>query len=151
MSDKYQDYGWMAAQLGLLLIVFILPLRHDFNLPEAAQYGLIAVFAYGLYLLFAGIYRLGRNLTAFPTPKADGSFVVQGVYRVVRHPMYGGLILAHLSFAFIMGSVYHLLLHPFILLFFFRKALKEESYMLDTYPEYAEYMRRTRRFIPFIV
>lgn len=151
MAIKQSDMGWVAAQVALLVLVVLLPLHHDFVLPPPVQYSLLAVFIYGLYLLFAGMFRLGKNLSAFPSPKETGILKTQGVYRFVRHPMYGGIILAHFSFALIMGSLYHLLLHPVILLFFFKKALTEEGYMLDTYPEYAEYLRRTRRFIPFIV
>ena len=44
-----------------------------------------------------GVLALGSNLTAFPKPIEGGTLVTKGMYRLVRHPIYTGLILGTLG------------------------------------------------------
>ena len=51
------------------------------------------IFA-GAVLVVLGIGELqrGQAMTPLPRPRDDGRLVESGVYRLVRHPIYGGLI-----------------------------------------------------------
>ncbi|MCX6364033.1 MAG: isoprenylcysteine carboxylmethyltransferase family protein, partial [Actinobacteria bacterium] len=104
----------------------------------------------GAVLLVGGGAGLGRQLTPFPKPVAEGDLRQRGVYRLVRHPMYGGALLAVLGWA--------LLSSPLALVplgaagaFLEAKRRREEAWLLEQHPDYAEYQRRVRRrFIPFV-
>lgn len=109
-----------------------------------------ALMLSGIALAAAGTFKLGRNLTPFICPKAGSVLLEQGAYRLVRHPIYSGL----LQMAFGWGLWIHgwLTLGYTLLLFviFDLKSGREEEFLRNTFPGYASYSRRVKRLIPFI-
>lgn len=102
----------------------------------------------GLLVALLAARQLGRNLTAVPRPKPEGYLVQEGLYRVVRHPIYFGLLLWALG-----GSLAHLnpwtfLLSGLLFGLLDRKAGLEERFLERLYPEYRDYGRRVRKLIP---
>jgi protein-S-isoprenylcysteine O-methyltransferase Ste14 len=93
---------------------------------------------------------LGRNLSPFPKPIEGGSLVTNGVYGMVRHPIYTGLILGTLGWGLLMSSALGLLLAVVLFLFFDRKSRREEAWLMEAYPGYAEYRARVKKLIPGI-
>lgn len=104
----------------------------------------------GFLLAAAGALKLGRNLTPFICPKTGAVLLEKGAYRIVRHPIYAGI----LQIAFGWGLWVHgwLTLGYALLLFIIldRKLRREEEFLLRTFPEYESYSRRIKRLIPFI-
>jgi protein-S-isoprenylcysteine O-methyltransferase Ste14 len=75
--------------------------------------------------------------------------ITSGVYSVVRHPMYTGLMLERLAWALTLGSLWAAIPAVVAALAFCFRALNEERVLRDGLPGYAEYMRRTPyRLIP---
>lgn len=96
----------------------------------------------GAVLLFTGwgvVYRARR----------EGRFAGEGLYGVIRHPQYTGIMLA------VFGQIVHwptiitLVLFPIIVLVYVRLARKEEKDMFERFgTAYQEYMRQVPRFFP---
>jgi protein-S-isoprenylcysteine O-methyltransferase Ste14 len=100
------------------------------------------VAALGLALgIWAGV-TMGQSLSPFPRPPRDAELVDRGPYRFLRHPIYVGgfLFFAGLSLVF---SVYGLALTAVLAVFWLAKARLEERHLLERFPEYAAYRRRT--------
>ena len=55
--------------------------------------GRMIIAALALVLLVKGLSDLGHSLTPLPYPRDDGQLVQTGVYSLVRHSLYSGLIL----------------------------------------------------------
>ncbi|MBF0408016.1 MAG: isoprenylcysteine carboxylmethyltransferase family protein [Candidatus Riflebacteria bacterium] len=73
-----------------------------------------------------------------------------GLYSIVRHPMYGTDILMRFGIIFRHPSVLNLLIGIISTLIYVWRAILEERF-LSQFPEYKEYMERVRyRFIPGI-
>lgn len=141
--------GWVAFQLALLAALVLAPtagLPPDLSAP-AAGLGLVLVALGGL-LAVRGVLDLGANLTPFPRPKEEARLVENGVYRLVRHPIYGGLVVAAAGWALLRASPIGLLLAIGLLAFFELKSRREEAWLGERFPGYGEYRRRTRRFFP---
>jgi protein-S-isoprenylcysteine O-methyltransferase Ste14 len=144
--------GWVAIQIMLIGLAVAAGQRGP-RWPRAARVPrfLMAVpLALGGVALFAdGSQRLGRQLTPFPRPTAEGSLKQDGAYGFVRHPIYGGVLL--------LGAAWALLSSPRALLplalagpFLEAKRSREEAWLSERHPEYAAYRERVRwRFIPF--
>jgi protein-S-isoprenylcysteine O-methyltransferase Ste14 len=81
----------------------------------------------------------------------DHTVIASGPYRLVRHPMYVGLILLHTSMALILGSMWNLALAALItILFLWRTALEDQT-LRQELPGYEEYATVTRyRLMPGI-
>ncbi|MES1024527.1 isoprenylcysteine carboxylmethyltransferase family protein [Gloeocapsa sp. BRSZ] len=147
---------WVLAQAFLILSFFVLPVYQPAIINKSSNliYFVWAV-AFGLGLvatifLLKGLWDLGSNLTPLPYPKNDGQLVQTGVYRIVRHPLYSGIILAALSWAVFALSLSHLVGSAILFAFFDAKARKEEAWLTQKYPDYPDYCQRVKKLIPGI-
>jgi protein-S-isoprenylcysteine O-methyltransferase Ste14 len=85
-----------------------------------------------------------------PHPKEDASLVEHGAYRIVRHPIYSGIILGAFGWALLVNSAITLVLAAVLLLFFDIKSRREEQWLGDKFDGYAAYQQRVRKLLPFL-
>lgn len=145
--------AWVLAQAVLLGLALVGPALWSWTyfLPLAAHLTLGGVLlAIGLGLAMGGVLALGTSLTPLPHPKDDSQLKTEGVYRLVRHPIYGGLIFLVAGYAFIFPSFPECALAVATLLFFDRKATREERWLRMRYPDYPAYAKRTRKLLPWV-
>lgn len=111
-----------------------------------------SILLLGLAIITAGSVSLGDNLTPLPKPRESGhSLVTDGMYKYVRHPMYGGVILGSLGLGMATGDETRLFLA--LLLFFAldKKASYEEGFLVEKYGnEYEEYRKKAKKLLPWI-
>jgi protein-S-isoprenylcysteine O-methyltransferase Ste14 len=95
---------------------------------------------------------LGRNWSSTVVIKVGHELVQRGPYRYVRHPIYTGMILmfaANVILAGRVGGILGLLLFAYG---FVIKLLREERLMMQQFPSsYPEYMKRTKRLVPYVI
>jgi protein-S-isoprenylcysteine O-methyltransferase Ste14 len=102
-------------------------------------------------LAVAGLFGLGQaNLTALPYPKDEARLVETGPYAVVRHPIYSGLILGALGFGLLVQGWLTVGYALVLFAFFDVKSRREERWLVERFPEYAEYRTRVRKLIPWV-
>ena len=102
-----------------------------------------------LVLAFARL-TLARAMTVFPRPREHAALAERGVYRLVRHPIYGGLIVMALG-ASLVESPLALIPAALLAVVVDLKSRLEEEWLVDRQPGYAAYRDRTpRRFVPGI-
>ncbi len=104
----------------------------------------------GGVLSFRGLFDLRENLTPFPRPLPYATLVDSGAYGLVRHPIYGGLILGAVGWSLFMASPLALLLAFGLAVFFDLKSRREERWLAEQFAGYGEYRSRTRRMLPWI-
>ena len=80
-------------------------------------------------------------------PPGGEPFSEKGIYRHLRHPMYAGVMLVLLASP--QQSVNSLSLTLAVCLYFIVGCRFEERRMLAAHPQYADYCRRTPRFVPY--
>jgi protein-S-isoprenylcysteine O-methyltransferase Ste14 len=106
-----------------------------------------SLLGFGAIQAWRGIRDLGRNLTPLPYPNAGGELVETGVYRRVRHPIYGAVLLAAFGWGFLTASPVALIVAVVAVPFFWLKSTVEERWLEQHFPGYPAYRRRTHRFI----
>jgi protein-S-isoprenylcysteine O-methyltransferase Ste14 len=95
---------------------------------------------------------LGRNWSSVPQVKEQHELVMKGPYRIVRHPIYTGLILAVAGTELALGRGIGLFMVVLIFSSYWLKIGVEEKLMMETFPkEYPEYRRRVKALIPGIL
>lgn len=148
---------WVVAQ-GVVLIGFVLlpvwrPTLLD-DLPTWVTYGrvaaAIAIGGLALLLMGKGVFDLGENLTPLPYPREEGQLVQTGVYGLVRHCLYSGLILGMTAISLWLLSLPHFAAVLVLFLVLDAKARQEEAWLLERHPEYADYRQRVKKLIPWI-
>jgi len=148
--------GWVALQSGAILLVLV-GARIGPTLPITGP-GVISILAsvgslflgIGLALLAAGAYTLARAgaFTVFPRPADTGRLVETGVFRVVRHPIYSGLIFASLGAGLTQLAPVTLVGAVLLAAILDLKRRREEEWLTERYPGYAAYRSRTKALIP---
>jgi protein-S-isoprenylcysteine O-methyltransferase Ste14 len=146
-------YGlWMLAWFAFIpLDVFRLRL---FPAPSAA------VSSGGLALVIMGVVvahlAIAQNRFAAPTihdQAAGGQTVIDtGLYAVVRHPFYAGMLLVYPGAALWLGSYAAALGAVGFLIMTLARIVIEERWLREHLADYAAYTKRVRgRLIPFIL
>jgi len=96
--------------------------------------------------------RLGANWSANVTIKEHHSFVQGGPYRLVRHPIYAGGLLAMFGTAIVYGEAGCLVAVILAFVGWWLKARREEEFMTQQFgDEYRYYQRSVRQLIPFVL
>ena len=144
---------WVVGQ-SVALVAFLATVLLTVNQfsSSVVVIGGVAIAGGGAVQMVAAISGLGSRTTPFPEPLSGGGVVSSGIYGLVRHPMYGALMLAALGLAAMLSSWVGLVGWPLLVAFFVRKARHEEIRMVMAYPEYVEYRRVVgQRFVPWLI
>jgi len=147
---------YVVAQIFLFALVIFgpdslpgLPAWSEPAASIAAVLGALLMVA-GALLSASGILRLGGNLTPLPYPKECAELVESGPYRIVRHPIYSGLIIAAFGLALWRNSLLTAAYALILLVFFDIKSRKEEIWLAEKFEGYAEYRTRAKKLLPWI-
>lgn len=145
LGDRGQ--GWVAAQFALLGVALVVGLLDLSGWPEALRGGLryvgVLVIAAGVVLAVYAVLGLGSSLTALPAPVEHGTLRTDGVYAVVRHPIYSALLLVVLGWS-LLSSPWVLLVWLALAVVLDLKRQVEEDFLERTYEEYVGYRARVR-------
>jgi protein-S-isoprenylcysteine O-methyltransferase Ste14 len=145
--------GWFAAQVVLFVAIAAAgaagPAWGGVERTAGIAAGAILIALGGL-LAVRGVLDLRENLTPFPRPMDGARLVESGAYGLVRHPIYGGGIVAAAGWGLVTASVAALLGAVVLAAFFDLKSRREELWLADRYAAYPEYRSRTRRLIPWV-
>lgn len=145
--------GWVAGQAVLLVLIALGGLGGLGDLPPrdparwAMALGGLALIVGGLAVGTAGARALGRNLAAVPRPRGDASLVAVGIYRFIRHPLYAALIVCGIGWALATASLPSGVATLVLAAWLDAKSRREEHWLVEAYPEYEGYRRRTHRFV----
>jgi protein-S-isoprenylcysteine O-methyltransferase Ste14 len=85
------------------------------------------------------------------TQKAEPELVTSGPYRLVRHPIYSGLLLGVLGTALVTNLTGLIVVGVLGVVFSFSASVEERN-LTDTFPsEYPMYRTQTKMLIPFVL
>lgn len=138
----------LVATTVLVVAVVSLLLQ---RLLFAHQPGFIALqAAAGLLMLWARLTFGGRSFHAGADP-TKGGVVTTGPYRFVRHPIYTAILVFVWAGVASHGAILGVLIAIVATAAIAVRIGSEEALVLEQYPEYAEYARRTKRIVPFVL
>ena len=152
----YRFFAW-----EFILALFLFNVKFWFQDPFA-WYQLIA-----WTLLFASLIPLAFGVNALKShgkPSANresdpslfefertSQLVTSGVYKYIRHPLYSSLLLLTWGMFFKLPSLIGGVLTVVATLFLFATAKADEAECIQFFgAEYQNYMKHTKRFIPFL-
>ena len=108
----------------------------------------VALTAAGLLLTVWARIHLGRNWSGTVTIKEEHELVDDGPYRLVRHPIYTGLLVAFIGGALARNEWRGALAAVVVVIALWRKLRLEERWMTETF---GETYRRYRDSVPALV
>ena len=149
-SARERRTGWLLVlgQFFLLALIVLLPTGNAWTVPPGlARAGQIGVWL-GIGIMVIAAPTLGRGLTATPVPNEHARLRTSGMYRFVRHPIYSGLLLFALARTVASGNLWTATACLALVVLINAKARWEESRLVQRFPDYGAYSRRTPRFVP---
>ena len=146
--------GWFVLQIAFMAAIVVAGIfvgAHWTGAPRfAASVAGGALILAGVALAYFGIRDLDRSLSPLPRPLETAVLIQNGVYRRLRHPIYAALILLALGWGLLTASWLALGLAIAFALLLDLKARREEVWLRERYPGYADYAAHTQRFVPGI-
>jgi protein-S-isoprenylcysteine O-methyltransferase Ste14 len=110
----------------------------------------LALFALGLGVAIWARLHIGRNWGTPMSKKDEPELVTSGPYRLVRHPIYFGILVAGVGTAVALGWLW-LFAVGLAGVYFVYSAAVEERYLTEQFPDaYPEYRRSSKMLVPFI-
>lgn len=132
----------------LIVAILYLMITGNFFSPSpfviAAQVLTVALMFWARRSFNAGQFSVSAE------PK-DGPLMSNGPYRLIRHPMYAaGLLLIWSS---VLGhlSIITAVVAVIVTCVIFLRIGVEEQYLRERFADYADYARKTKRVIPYVV
>ncbi len=145
----------LSLPLGLLIggtLAWFLP---QFAIPGSRHllfWSGVVVILLGAGFRWYSIRVLGKFFTRWVKVRKNQPVVQDGPYRLIRHPAYTGILLTLLGIGLAMG---HWLALLSIFLFgvasrLYRVRIEEKALSQGLGKPYRDYMKRTKKFIPYI-
>jgi protein-S-isoprenylcysteine O-methyltransferase Ste14 len=166
VSTKRTIYRESSAERArywiLLVIAYFLVFRSNtlprpldwLAIPHTKSSAWTGAFLCVSGLLFATWARviLGGNWSGVITLKEGHELIDRGPYRIVRHPIYTGILAMFAGTAIAIGYFGGFIGLLLLFVSFWMKLKREEDLMLKHFPDkYSAYQRRVKRIIPFLV
>lgn len=143
--------AWVLIQVLLFALFLLTPqIGPAWPAPTVFRFSGATAVLVGIAVLGSSAVSLGKSLTPFPRPLPTAELVTNGAYRLVRHPIYFGLLLAALGISLFTLSPLRLLLTLLLGVFFDCKATREEKWLLERYPGYPAYQAKVRKLVPYL-
>lgn len=151
-----------AEMYGFPLTIYLLTGFLGIDLPFSANTGhlwatllgygtagAIVEMIIGWSFIVLGIVLLSAGWRSVYQARHEGRFACDGLYGVIRHPQYTGIMLAVFGQVVHWPTVITLALFPVIVLAYVLLARREEQDMLKRFgARYTQYMRDVPRFFP---
>jgi len=131
--------------------IFVLPLTPQ---PRLAQNYLTFIIGVVLTLLSGLVWILAfKEIGIIPGLRQKTTVISSGIYKVVRHPLYLGIIFMILGLSLVFRSVYSLFYAPVMIGLFALTTFIEEKSLAEEYgEEYLAYKRKVKwRLIPWVI
>lgn len=140
--------------LAILMAAFIVPgLDRRYGWSAVPVEGIIitdAVILVGYLIIFL-VFRENSYASRIVEVDQEQKVITTGLYSIVRHPMYLGVLIMYLPTPLALGSYYGLIPMAFLPAALVFRILNEEKVLRENLDGYEEYCRKTRyRLIPFI-
>ena len=149
---------WIVLAVAYGLLLAWLPPRYGMLtwrfLPNTVLFVWVGIAITLLGLGFAVWARvhLGQYWSGRVTIKAGHKLIQTGPYRIVRHPIYTGILLGLVGSAIAVGEVRALMAIVLAAVGIFFKIRVEEKFLLEEFgPAYLQYKKEVKTIIPFVL
>lgn len=118
---------------------------------DTTRYIGLALFLIGCMLRMLPVFVLGRRFSGLVAIQEGHELETGGLYRVIRHPSYLGLLLGLFGWALVFRSGIGVLVSLLLIPPLVARMNSEEALLESEFGErYSDYRRRTWRLLPFI-
>lgn len=141
----------IGVALCLSLVVSGLDRRYGWSHLTEWRYIIAVLLIFASVLVYRNVFLCNSFLSNTVEIHEGHKVINQGMYGVVRHPMYLATCMMCAAGLIILGSLFSLPLYILFFCLMYVRAKKEEKQLIDALPEYKTYMGKVKQMlIPFI-
>ncbi|MBQ3298359.1 MAG: isoprenylcysteine carboxylmethyltransferase family protein [Bacilli bacterium] len=112
----------------------------------------LALYIISIATNLLGRYYLGNNWGNNVVIYTDQTLVTNGVYKIVRHPLYASIIWAIYAIGVLRSNYCVFILNTFVFIpFMYYRAKQEEKELVKVFKKYEDYQKKTGMFFPNII
>ena len=101
-------------------------------------------------LIIAGLILISVSWEKLYQATKQQTIASTGPYKYIRHPQYVGFVIIILGFLMQWPTLPTLIMAPILTVMYLRLAKKEEKDILQKYPAYQDYLKKTPAFFPSV-
>ncbi|TAH10296.1 MAG: isoprenylcysteine carboxylmethyltransferase family protein [Sphingobacteriia bacterium] len=130
------------------IIIFWLVIGSSISSLSFLSIGFIGL---ALALLIWAVFIMQKSkLRIFPEPSTQATLIIDGPYRYIRHPMYTSILLGVCGLLIDDFTLFRLGLSLALTIVLIFKLDWEEKLLSDKFDGYSQYMKFTKRLVPYI-
>ncbi len=142
---------WVLAQFVVLVLIGLAVVLFGASPQPVPTILAVALFVAGQAMALAAAFQMRQYLSAHPAPAPGAKLLRDGIYGLVRHPMYGGVLLMVAAVALFDLNLVAGGLTLVLAGVFYGKSRYEEGLLAEAFLGYADYVQQvSRRFIPWV-
>lgn len=157
-SSRYLPRSVAVAVFAMILVILVsifAPVALASRIvPDTLLFGMA-----GLFLIVSGLgfsawarHHLGRYWSSMVQIKVGHRLITTGPYRIVRNPMYTGILIAFCGTAIAIGEMFAFVALLIGLVSIWVKIQSEEEILTEKFgEEYLQYKREVKALIPFLL
>lgn len=144
---------WLVIGFSIFFGIFVARATvFPFYQNEGIQMLGLAFLILGVVFRLMVINNLGKYFTVDVTIREDHQLKTNGFYKYVRHPSYSFSLLTFVGLAIVLNNYISaiILVVPVFLMFLYRIKIEEQVLTERFGKQYTDYLKKTKRLIPFI-
>jgi protein-S-isoprenylcysteine O-methyltransferase Ste14 len=158
-SSKIKAISFDRHSILLIWIVLIaavtIAVFESFHFKPASNlciYIGLSLILVGMILRIAAILSLKTRFTTNIAIQDEHALKTDGLYSKIRHPSYTGSLISFLGLGLSYGNwlSFFTIMIPISWVFIFRISLEERMLIKHFGTEYKEYVKKTKRLVPFV-
>lgn len=112
----------------------------------------IVILMIGFVIRWIGIFQLGKMFTVDVSISSSHVLKTDGLYKIVRHPTYFGLILIIFGLSLLMNNALSsiVIMIPSFCVIYYRITVEEKALIQEFDGEYLLYKKKVKMIIPFL-
>ena len=139
---------------GLLLHVLIFLNFNYFSYKKFLTIKIIGlgIIALGFFICILARQYLSKNWSGKVAIQKEHSLIINGPYKIIRHPIYSGVLIMMIGSSIIIGNLFCFIWVIFCFMGLYRKSKQEEHLLEKEFgEEYDKYKKGTKMMIPYLL
>lgn len=141
---SFKSTVFVVIQFVCLIVIFI-----NINIIPDNVYVILGI---GIFLILGiwAVLDMKFSFNIAPDISPEKELSQKGPYKFIRHPMYSSVLGITLFYILNDFSSIRIIIYVILTVNFIMKLDYEEKILLAKFPKYSDYMKITKRLIPFI-
>ncbi len=147
------EKSFLLLILPFYMVIYFAPLENyllNLTLHISSISIGMALFIAAVIIRVSAMNTLNKNFSIAIEAKNDGKLIETGIYKQIRHPLYLAVMLMVIGSALIFSCMVAWFFVALTFAGVIIRIRKEESFLMEQFPEYSAYMVRSKKMLPFI-